>query len=95
MAKTNTTPIVVPEAVRRKAGLRAGQPVEFRVSGRSITIVPQRANRLREQLAAGYRANAQRDLATATDWFPLEEEALERLEKTTRTSARKRITRRS
>jgi bifunctional DNA-binding transcriptional regulator/antitoxin component of YhaV-PrlF toxin-antitoxin module len=36
-----TTPIVVPEAVRRKAGLRAGQPVEFRVDGRAITIVPK------------------------------------------------------
>jgi bifunctional DNA-binding transcriptional regulator/antitoxin component of YhaV-PrlF toxin-antitoxin module len=41
MSKTITTPIVVPEAVRRKAGLRAGQPVEFRVSGRAITIVPK------------------------------------------------------
>ena len=39
MAKIITTPIVVPEAVRRKAGLRAGQPVELRVSGRAITIV--------------------------------------------------------
>jgi bifunctional DNA-binding transcriptional regulator/antitoxin component of YhaV-PrlF toxin-antitoxin module len=95
MAKTNTTPIVVPEAVRRRAGLRAGQPVEFRVSGRSITILPQRRIQVREQLAAGYRANAQRDLATATDWLPLEEETLERLEKTTRIAAKKRITRRS
>jgi bifunctional DNA-binding transcriptional regulator/antitoxin component of YhaV-PrlF toxin-antitoxin module len=95
MNKTITTPIVVPEAVRRKAGLRAGQPVEFRVSGRSITIGPQRGDRLRERLIAGYRANAERDRATATDWFPLEEEARERLEKTTRTAARKRITRRS
>jgi CopG family transcriptional regulator/antitoxin EndoAI len=30
--------------------------------------------RLREQLKAGYRANAERDLAIAADWFPLEEE---------------------
>ncbi len=30
---------------------------------------------LHEQLAAGYRANAERDLAIAADWFPLEEEA--------------------
>jgi bifunctional DNA-binding transcriptional regulator/antitoxin component of YhaV-PrlF toxin-antitoxin module len=45
MAKTPTTPIVVPEAVRRKAGLRAGQPVEFRVSGRAITIVPKETSR--------------------------------------------------
>jgi bifunctional DNA-binding transcriptional regulator/antitoxin component of YhaV-PrlF toxin-antitoxin module len=45
MAKRLTTPIVVPEAVRRKAGLRAGQPVEFRVSGRAITIVPKETSR--------------------------------------------------
>jgi metal-responsive CopG/Arc/MetJ family transcriptional regulator len=30
---------------------------------------------LREQLNAGYRANAERDLAMAAEWFPLEEEA--------------------
>ena len=30
---------------------------------------------LREQLKAGYRANAERDLAMAAEWFPLEEEA--------------------
>lgn len=41
MVKTVATPIVVPEAIRRKAGLRAGQPVEFRVSGQSITILPK------------------------------------------------------
>ena len=40
MTKSITTPIVVPEAVRRKAGLRRGEKVEFRVSGRAITIVP-------------------------------------------------------
>jgi mRNA interferase MazF len=33
--------------------------------------------RLREQLAAGYRANADRDLEMAAEWFPLEEEAWE------------------
>ncbi len=30
---------------------------------------------LRERLKAGYRANAERDLAIAAEWFPLEEEA--------------------
>ena len=30
---------------------------------------------LREQLKTGYRANAERDLAIAAEWFPLEEEA--------------------
>jgi bifunctional DNA-binding transcriptional regulator/antitoxin component of YhaV-PrlF toxin-antitoxin module len=44
MTKTLTTPIVVPEAVRRKAGLRAGERVEFQVSGRAITIIPKARN---------------------------------------------------
>src|SRR5260370_42366711 len=34
-------PIVVPDAVRRKAGLRRGDRIEFKVSGRAITIVPK------------------------------------------------------
>jgi bifunctional DNA-binding transcriptional regulator/antitoxin component of YhaV-PrlF toxin-antitoxin module len=41
MTKTLTTPIIVPEAIRRKAGLQRGEHVEFRVSGRAITIVPK------------------------------------------------------
>src|SRR5271170_5805461 len=44
MTKTLTSaPIVVPDAVRRKAGLRRGDKVAFRVSGRSITIIPESA----------------------------------------------------
>ncbi len=35
---------------------------------------------LREQLAAGYRANAERDLEMAVEWFPLEEGAWRRFE---------------
>ena len=30
---------------------------------------------LREQITGGYQANAERDLAMAAEWFPLEEEA--------------------
>ena len=44
---------------------------------------------LREQLKAGYRANADRDLATAIEWFPLEEEAWETFEKSCAKPARK------
>lgn len=33
--------ITVPKSVRRKAGFKPGDRVEFRVSGRSITIVPK------------------------------------------------------
>ena len=38
---------------------------------------------LRERLKAGYLANAERDLATAAEWFPLEEEAWETSKKGT------------
>lgn len=41
MTKTLTTPLVVPEAIRRKAGLRRGEEIEFRVSGHAITILPR------------------------------------------------------
>jgi mRNA interferase MazF len=48
---------------------------------------------LREQLKEGYRANAERDLATAAEWFPLEEEAGARFEKTVRKPIRKKARR--
>jgi bifunctional DNA-binding transcriptional regulator/antitoxin component of YhaV-PrlF toxin-antitoxin module len=35
------TPLVVPASVRRKAGHRNGEDLEFRVSGRVITILPK------------------------------------------------------
>jgi CopG family transcriptional regulator / antitoxin EndoAI len=38
-------------------------------------IETQGRSSLREQLKTGYRANAERDLAMAAEWFPLEEEA--------------------
>jgi hypothetical protein len=37
---------------------------------------------LRQQLEAGYRANTERDLAIAAEWFPLEEETSGRVEDT-------------
>lgn len=38
-------------------------------------IETQGRQTLREQLKAGYRTNAERDLSIAAEWFPLEEEA--------------------
>jgi AbrB family looped-hinge helix DNA binding protein len=35
------TEITVPRSIRRKAGFKAGDRIEFRVAGRSITIVPK------------------------------------------------------
>jgi AbrB family looped-hinge helix DNA binding protein len=35
------TPLTIPEQVRRRAGLKHGQKVEFKVSGGVITIIPE------------------------------------------------------
>jgi len=37
----NKAPLVVPAAVRRRAGFRSGEEIEFRASGGLITIVPK------------------------------------------------------
>jgi len=42
------------------------------------------------QLKAGYRANADRDLSVAAEWFPLEEEALRTSSYASSTPAKKR-----
>jgi bifunctional DNA-binding transcriptional regulator/antitoxin component of YhaV-PrlF toxin-antitoxin module len=39
----NRRPLVVPDSVRRKAGLRSGDLIEFQVSGRVISIIPKRS----------------------------------------------------
>src|SRR5271157_6185891 len=36
------TPLIVPPSVRRQAGLKSGQEIEFKVSGGVIRIVPKR-----------------------------------------------------
>lgn len=40
----NKTPLVVPSAVRRKAGFKSGQELEFKASGGVITIIPKLPN---------------------------------------------------
>jgi bifunctional DNA-binding transcriptional regulator/antitoxin component of YhaV-PrlF toxin-antitoxin module len=37
----NKTPLVVPSAVRRKAGFKSGQELEFKASDGVITIIPK------------------------------------------------------
>ena len=44
---------------------------------------------LRERLKAGYSANAERDLAMAAEWFPLEEEAWRAFEASRKTKPTK------
>lgn len=41
MSTTRKTEITVPKSIRRKAGFKPGEQVEFRVSDRAITIVPK------------------------------------------------------
>jgi bifunctional DNA-binding transcriptional regulator/antitoxin component of YhaV-PrlF toxin-antitoxin module len=37
----NKTPLVIPQSVRRQAGLKSGQKIEFKVSGGVISIYPK------------------------------------------------------
>jgi len=37
----NKTPLVVPASVRRTAGFKSGQEIEFKASGGVITILPK------------------------------------------------------
>jgi len=52
----NNTPLVVPKAIRRKAGFRSGQELEIKASGGVITIVPKPAAAGNEYTAAERRA---------------------------------------
>jgi metal-responsive CopG/Arc/MetJ family transcriptional regulator len=52
-------------------------------------VETQGRKNLREQLKAGYQANAERDLAIAATWFPLEEEAWQTFERSQRQPRRK------
>lgn len=52
----NKTPLVIPPAVRRKAGFRSGQVLEIKASGGAITIVPKVPNSAGEYTPAQRRA---------------------------------------
>jgi AbrB family looped-hinge helix DNA binding protein len=39
--KSNTTDLVVPKSVRRRAGIKPGDRLEFKVSGGIINIIPK------------------------------------------------------
>jgi AbrB family looped-hinge helix DNA binding protein len=41
IVKNNTTNLVVPASVRRRAGIKAGDRLEFKVSGGIINIIPK------------------------------------------------------
>jgi AbrB family looped-hinge helix DNA binding protein len=41
IVKNNTTDLVVPKSVRRRAGIKPGDRLEFKVSGGIINIIPK------------------------------------------------------
>lgn len=41
IVKNNTTDLVVPKSVRRRAGIKPGDGLEFKVSGGIINIIPK------------------------------------------------------
>ena len=52
----NKTPLVVPMAVRRKAGFKSGQELEIKAAGGVITILPHLPNAGDEYSASDRRA---------------------------------------
>jgi CopG family transcriptional regulator/antitoxin EndoAI len=74
--------IVLPEKTVSVLDRVTSQGTRSRFIDRAVLyyIETQGRQGLREQLKAGYRANAERDLAMAVEWFPLEEEAWRTLE---------------
>ena len=69
--------IMLPEKTVIVLDRVAPKGVRSRFIDRAILsyIETQSRESLRERLKAGYGANAERDLAIAVEWFPLEEEA--------------------
>ncbi len=52
----NKTPLVVPLSLRRKAGFRSGQELEFSASGGVITLAPKKGKADEEYTPAERRA---------------------------------------
>jgi bifunctional DNA-binding transcriptional regulator/antitoxin component of YhaV-PrlF toxin-antitoxin module len=72
----NNTPLVVPPAVRRQAGLKSGDKIEFKVSGQVITILPKPPEADDEYTPAERRAidrgiaRSERDYAAGKSYGP-------------------------
>jgi CopG family transcriptional regulator/antitoxin EndoAI len=69
--------IVLPERTVSVLDRVATKGTRSRFIDRAVLhyVETQGRQSLREQLKTGYRVNAERDLAMAAEWFPLEEEA--------------------
>ena len=68
--------IILPDKTVAVLNRVASKGTRSRFIDRAVRhyVETQGRSSLREQLKTGYRANAERDLATAAEWFPLEEE---------------------
>jgi len=74
----NKTPLVVPSAVRRTAGFKSGQELEFKASGGVITIVPKPSSADDEYTPAERRAidrgiaQSEKDYAEGRSYGPFD-----------------------
>ena len=74
----NKTPLVVPPAVRRRAGFKSGEEIEFRASGGVITIVPRppkangRHTAVQRRIIDARLAKADRDIKTGRVYGPFD-----------------------
>lgn len=59
------TEIMVPKSVRRKAGLKPGDRIEFSVTGRTITIAPRRLSTAAEEYTPAQRRLVNRGIAAS------------------------------
>jgi CopG family transcriptional regulator / antitoxin EndoAI len=87
--------IILPDATVAVLDRVATKGARSRFIDRAVRhyVETQGRESLREQLKAGYRANAERDLEMTARWFPLEEEAwatFEASRKTRKTTKTKR-----
>lgn len=69
--------IILPEETIRVLDRVAPKGTRSRLISDAVLhyVATRGKSNLAEQLKAGYKANAARDLAIAEEWFPLEEEA--------------------
>jgi CopG family transcriptional regulator/antitoxin EndoAI len=74
--------IILPDTTVAVLDRVASKGARSRFIDRAVRhyVETQDREKLRELLKAGYRANAERDLAMAAEWFPIEEEAWRRFD---------------
>jgi len=64
IVKSNATDLVVPKSVRRRAGIKPGDRLEFKVSGGIINIIPKLPS-ADDEYTAGQRRIIDNQLAEA------------------------------